>query len=87
VDAGRDRTGITGGGEEKWKITRKKNYEITINPLLLAHAGGALYGTGSWPPLVREVRGRPFGARGRSSVRYGPRLGDLTESWFILFSN
>ena len=23
------------------------------------------------------VRGRPFGARGRSSVRYGTRLGDL----------
>jgi hypothetical protein len=34
--------------------------------------------------------GRPFnsfGARRRSSVRYGTRLGDLKESWFILFSN
>jgi hypothetical protein len=30
---------------------------------------------------------RPFGARGRSSVRYGTGLGDLKESWFILFSN
>jgi hypothetical protein len=30
---------------------------------------------------------RPFGARGRSSVRYGTRIGDLKESWFILFSN
>jgi hypothetical protein len=30
---------------------------------------------------------RHFGARGRSSVRYGTRLGDLKESWFILFSN
>ena len=31
--------------------------------------------------------GRPFGARRRSSVGYGTRLGDLKESWFILFSN
>jgi len=31
--------------------------------------------------------GRPFGARRRSSVRYGTRLGDLKESWLILFSN
>jgi len=31
--------------------------------------------------------GRPFGARGMSSVRYGTRLGDLKENWFILFSN
>jgi|LakMenEpi03Aug12_release.lakeMendotaPanAssembly.Ray.scaffolds.fasta_scaffold4672556_1 hypothetical protein len=27
------------------------------------------------------------GARGRSSVLYGTRLGDLEENWFILFSN
>ena len=25
----------------------------------------------------------PFGARGRSSVRYGTRLGDLKENWFL----
>jgi len=25
--------------------------------------------------------------RGRSSVRYGTRLGDLKENWFLLFSN
>ena len=31
--------------------------------------------------------GRPFGARRRSSVRYGTRLGDLKESWLIFFSN
>ena len=31
--------------------------------------------------------GRPFGARRRSSVRYGTRLGDLKENWFLLFSN
>ena len=28
----------------------------------------------------------PFGARGRSSVRYGTRLGDHKENWFLLFS-
>jgi hypothetical protein len=36
-----------------------------------------------WGVRVR----RPFGARGMSSVRYGTRLGDLKESWFLLFSN
>ena len=36
-----------------------------------------------WGVRVR----RHFGARGRSSVRYGPRLGDLQENWFLLFSN
>jgi len=30
---------------------------------------------------------RPFGARGRSSVRYRTRLDDLKENWFLLFSN
>ena len=30
---------------------------------------------------------RPFGARRRSSVRYGTWLGDLKENWFLLFSN
>ncbi len=35
---------------------------------------------------VVRVR-RHFGARGRSSVRYGTRLGDLKENWFLLFSN
>ena len=40
-----------------------------------------------WPgPGGSEVR-RPFGARGMSSVRYGIRLGDLKENWFLLFSN
>jgi hypothetical protein len=32
-----------------------------------------------WGVRVR----RHFCARGRSSVRYGTRLGDLQESWFI----
>jgi len=33
------------------------------------------------------VRVRPFGAlaRGMSSVRYGTRLGDLEENWFLCF--
>ena len=31
-----------------------------------------------------QVR-RPFGARGRSSVRYEIRLGDLKENWFLCF--
>jgi hypothetical protein len=26
-------------------------------------------------------------ARGRSFVRYGTRLGDLEENWFLLFAN
>jgi len=30
---------------------------------------------------------RHFGARGMSSVRYGTRLGDLKENWFLLFSH
>jgi hypothetical protein len=36
-----------------------------------------------WGVRVR----RHFGACGRSSVRYGTRLGDLKENWFLLFSN
>jgi len=36
-----------------------------------------------WGVRVR----RPFGARERSSVLYGTRLGDLKENWFLLFSN
>ena len=36
-----------------------------------------------WGVRVR----RPFGARGRSSVRYGTRLGDLKENCFLLFSD
>ena len=34
-------------------------------------------------------RPQAFGARGMSSVRYGPSswLGDLKENWFLLFSN
>jgi len=44
---------------------------------------GVWEGDYGWGVRVR----RPFGARGRSSVRYGTRFGDLTENWFLLFSN
>ena len=44
---------------------------------------GFCEGDYGWGVRVR----RHFGARGRSSVRYGTRIGDLKESWFILFSN
>ena len=30
---------------------------------------------------------RHVGARGMSSIRYGARLGDLKENWFLMFSN
>ena len=36
-----------------------------------------------WGVRVR----RHFGEHGMSSVRYGTRLGDLKENWFLLFSN
>jgi hypothetical protein len=40
------------------------------------------------PETSTEVRtSATFGARGRRSVRYGTRLGDLKENWFLLFSN
>ena len=44
---------------------------------------GVWDGDYGWGVRVR----RPFGARGMSSVRYGTRLGDLKENWFLLFSN
>ena len=43
---------------------------------------GVWDGDYGWGVRVR----RPFGARGRSSVRYGTRLGDLKENWFLLIS-
>jgi hypothetical protein len=45
--------------------------------------GGDGFGEGDYGWGVR-VR-RPFGARGMSSVRYGIRLGDLKENWFLCF--
>jgi len=44
---------------------------------------GVWDGDYGWGVRVR----RHFGARGRSSVRYGTRLGDLKENWFLFFSN
>ena len=57
--------------------------------VLVAQLGDRLGGDGFWDRDYGwgvRVR-RPFGARGRSSVRYGTRLGDLEENWFLLFSN
>ena len=47
------------------------------------HTHGVWDGDYGWGVRVR----RPFGARGMSSVRYGTRLGDLKENWFLLCSN
>ena len=60
-----------------------------ILSVLVAQLVGRLGSDGFWDQDYGwgvRVR-RHFGARGRSSVRYGTRLGDLKESWFILFSN
>ena len=46
-------------------------------------SAGVWEGDYGWGVRVR----RHFGARERSSVRYGTRLGDLKENWFLLFSN
>jgi len=59
-----------------------------ILSVLVAQLVGRLGGDGFWKQDYGwgvRVR-RPFGARGRSSVRYGTRLGDLKENWFLLFS-
>ena len=61
----------------------------TILSVLVAQLVGRLGGDVFWERHygwgVRVCR--PFGARGMSSVRYGTRLGDLKENWFLLFSN
>ncbi len=48
--------------------------------------------TSATPVSGRGITGRvggpgtpPFGARGMRSVRYGARLGDLEENWFLCF--
>ena len=62
-------------------VTLKINNQHTLDrELNTQHTLKKDYG---WGVRVR----RPFGARGRSSVRYGTRLGDLKENWFLLFSN
>ena len=60
-----------------------------ILSVLVAQLVGRLGSDGFWKEDYGwGVRvGRPFGARRRSSVRYGTRFGDLKENWFILFSN
>ena len=59
------------------------------SPLALSYPELRLGGDGFWDGDYGwgvRVR-RHFGARGRSSVPYGTRLGDLKENWFLLFSN
>ena len=61
----------------------------TILSVLVAQLVDRLGGDGFWNGDYGwgvRVR-RHFGARGMSSVRYGTRLGDLKENWFLLFSN
>ena len=61
----------------------------TILSALVAQLVDRLGGDGFWERDYGwgvRVR-RHFGARGMSSVRYGTRLGDLKENWFLLFSN
>ena len=61
-----------------------------ILSVLVAELVGRLGGDGFWERDYGwgvRVRRHYGGARGRSSVRYGTRLGDLKENWFLLFSN
>jgi hypothetical protein len=56
--------------ENKLAVTRLVPL-LFLSSIMCSEAAAA-FGTG-WGVRVR----RPFGARGRSSVRYGTRLGDL----------
>ncbi len=68
-------------------LTKNRDPGIILS-VLVAQLVGRLGGDGFWNGDygwgVRVCR--HFGARGRSSVRYGTRLGDLEENWFLLFS-
>jgi hypothetical protein len=64
-------TGITGGGS---------GYAA-----LLAHGGWVLYGMELGSVTLQINNQHTLGARGMSSVRYGTRLGDLKEKWFLCF--
>ena len=66
-----------------------KHFGPELTSVLVAQLVGRLGGDGFWEGDYGwgvRVR-RHFGARGMSSVRYGTRLGDLKENWFLLFSN
>jgi len=68
-----------------WK--QKKPILFKVTEPSSCHADPSISSDYGWPgPGGSEVR-RPFGSRGMSSVRYGTRLGDLKENWFLLFSN
>ena len=81
---------VAGSGEPQYLETFRAGADPgTILSVLVAQLVDRLGGDGFWERDYGwgvRVR-RPFGARGMSSVRYGTRLGDLKESWFIFFSN
>ncbi len=87
-------TGITGGGSGYAAILAHAEgalYGTELGSVTLKRIGffcfpikhsrhtGFWDGDYGWGVWVR----RPFGARGWSSVRYGTRLGDLKENWFL----
>jgi hypothetical protein len=72
-----------------WETQLVLNYLLSRSVYYSAQFVGRLGSDGVWDGDYGwgvRVR-RPFGARGRSSVRYGTRLGDLKESCLILFFN
>jgi hypothetical protein len=68
-------------------------HALALKPLHTSETQPRLTAKKYSPPLINEFsihithpsRASHFGARGRSSVRYGTRLGDLKESWFFCF--
>jgi len=74
-----------GGRQGQFLCSFFSTKEIHVAPATdLFRAGDA---ERSFPIFSSSQPRPPFGARGRSSVRYGTRLGDLKENWFLLFSN
>ena len=75
-----------------WKGISSSMTGTTLSVLvaqLVDRLGGDGFWNGDygWGVRVRLFVRRHFGARGMISVRYGTRLGDLKENWFLLFSN
>jgi hypothetical protein len=69
-------------------FTRKKQKYYSKKQKYYAHVlppRGRLHQCQKRPAHVTVRVRRPFGARGMSSVRYGIRLGDLKENWFLCF--
>ena len=82
-----------------WTVVPNKALSLSLSLSLSTHSahpelekgpGLRLSTVTAWAATVsgRGITGGGSGyARGRSSVRYGTRLGDLKENWFLLFSN